>query len=571
MAIGMAKTQGEFLDAAVLLADQLEEGSVYGLLAEHGHRLFGDAYFADLFVATRKGRPSVPARVVATVMLLQSLEGLSDREAIDRLRFDLRWQAAAGLTVAPAGFHPTVLCQMRSRLRASQRPRRLFTDTRDLAKQVGLARGKVRAVDSTPLFDAVATQDTVTQLRAAVRKLLAALPGELQARVRAALSREDDYATLGKPPCDWDDPAAREALVDALVVDALAALAVVDGLALAGRAAEAAELLALVAGQDTDRGEDGIFRIVRGVAKDRVISTVDVDARHGHKSKHRRFDGYKTHLAIDPACEIITEAAATPANTPDRDVAADLITDLTDTNGDTDGDAAHAHAGDVHDSGQHPGADGDDAEPGDDAGDGDGGDRDGDGGPHRPTLVGDSAYADAATRKTLAERGVDTMAKVPPARNSRGGFTKDDFRIDTDLAAVTCPAGHTAPIRPSVRGGGRAAFGAARCRDCPLRDRCTSAVRGRVVTIHPDEALLQRAKAEQAAPAWQSAYRAARPTAERKIAHFTRRLWGGRAARTRGLHRIATDVDTRAGVLNLARLATLGLTWKPTGWQLAPT
>lgn len=104
MAIGMAKTQGEFLDAAVLLADQLEEGSVYRLLAEHGHRLFGDEYFADLFAASRKGRPSVPARVVATVMLLQSLEGLSDREAVDRLRFDLRWQAAAGLTVAPVGF-----------------------------------------------------------------------------------------------------------------------------------------------------------------------------------------------------------------------------------------------------------------------------------------------------------------------------------------------------------------------------------------------------------------------------------------------------------------------------------
>lgn len=291
MAIGMAKTQGEFLDAAVLLADQLEEGSVYRLLAEHGHRLFGDEYFADLFAASRKGRPSVPARVVATVMLLQSLEGLSDREAVDRLRFDLRWQAAAGLTVAPEGFHPTVLCQMRSRLRASDRPRRLFTDTRDLAKQVGLTRGRVRAVDSTPLFDAVATQDTVTQLRAAVRKLLAALDSDAAARVRAALSRQDDYATLGKPPCDWDDPAAREALVDALVTDALAALAVVDGLPLAGRAAEAAELLALVAGQDTARGEDGIFRIVRGVAGDRVISTVDVDARHGHKSAHRRFDG----------------------------------------------------------------------------------------------------------------------------------------------------------------------------------------------------------------------------------------------------------------------------------------
>lgn len=552
MAIGSAKRQGEFLDAAVLLADQLEEGSVYRLLAEHGHRLFGDDYFADLFVATRRGRPSVPARVVATVMLLQSLEGLSDREAVDRLRFDLRWQAAAGLRAASEGFHATVLCQMRARLRASDRPRRLFTDTRDLAKQVGLARGRVRAVDSTPLFDAVATQDTVTQLRAAVRKLLAALPSDLGARVRAVLSRDDDYATLGKPPCDWDDPAAREALVDALVVDALAALGAVDGAELEGAAAEAAELLALVAGQDVTRGDDGVFRIVRGVARERVISVVDTQARHGHKSQHRRFDGYKTHLAVCPDDEVITEAAATPANTPDRDVASRLVADLADDGaGDGAGGATGGHA---------------EERSGDTDTDTDDGDGDGD---RTPTLVGDSAYADATSRKALARQGIQTMAKVPPARNSRGGYTKDDFRVDTDRQTVTCPAGHTAPIRPSARGGGRVAFGAARCRACPLRSQCTNAARGRVVTIHPDEALLQTAKAQQREPTWQERYRAARPVAERKIAHFTRRFWGGRAARTRGLERIRTDIDTRAGALNLARLAVLGLARGADGWHLA--
>lgn len=552
MAIGTAVRQGEFLDAAVLLGEELEQGSVYWLLAYHGQRLFPDDYFADLFVDTRRGRPTMPARVVATVMLLQSLEGLSDREAIDRLKFDIRWRAAAGLTVTPEGFHPTVLVGMRNRLRDSARPRRLFTDTRELARQVGLARSRVRAVDSTPLFDAVATQDTVTQLRAVIRKVLAVAPAEVAARVRAVLERDDDYATLGKPPCDWDDPAAREALVDALVRDALAALAALDGQVLDRRAAQAAELLALVAGQDVAPGDDGVFRIVRGVARDRVISTVDTDARHGHKSQARRFDGYKTHVALDPADEIITDVAATPANTPDRDVAADLVCDLTH-----DEDADDEHADDEH---ADQGSGGDPASDGDDAG--------AEGEASVPTLVGDSAYADAATRQQLGERGVEVIAKVPPARNSRGGFTKDAFAIDIAAGTVTCPATQTVSIRPSPRGGGRAAFGA-RCATCPLRAQCTSSPRGRIVTIHPHEATLQQAKADQADPGWQARYRAARPVAERKIAHFTRRWWGGRHARCRGLRRVNTDVDTRAGVLNLARLAVLGLTWSRQGWQLA--
>lgn len=216
----------------LLVGEQLRVGSAYRLLAEHGGVLFGDEYFADLFKRSARGRPTVPARVVATVMLLQAYEGLSDREACDRLTFDLRWKAAAGLAVGAEAFHPTVLVGMRNRLRDSDRPRRLFDDVNTTARKAGLLRGRRRVLDSTPLFDAVATQDTVIQLRAAIRKLLAAADRAdpaLARAVRAALSRDDDYATLGKPPCDWDDPAAREALVDALVKDVRAALGVLDG------------------------------------------------------------------------------------------------------------------------------------------------------------------------------------------------------------------------------------------------------------------------------------------------------------------------------------------------------
>ena len=525
MALGVGLVQQRFENPREILGDRLREGSIYRLLADHGDRLFPDDYFADLYKVSSRGRPTVPARVLATVMLLQAHEGLSDREAADRLEVDLRWQAAAGVDTGAEAFHPTVLVGQRNRLRASGRSRRLFEDVKVVARQAGVLKGRARVLDSTPLYDAVATQDTVTQLRAAVRKVLMVLDNTvpaLAARVRAVLERDDDYATAGKPPCDWDDPAAREQLVDALVHDALAALVVLDGEPLSGAARDAADLLGIVAGQDVAEDDDGVFRILRGVARDRVLSTVDPQARHGHKSRNRRFDGYKTHASVDPDSELIDEVTVTPANTPDRDAVDDLLESSCDDEED------------------------------------------------KPEVVGDSAYADGDTRDRLAQRGYTVRAKVPPTRNRSGRFTKDQFRINLDEATVTCPAGQTVTITPSRRGGGKASF-TAHCATCPLRKRCTAARRGRSISIHRHEAILQAARAEQTTPEWVDAYRADRPIVERKIAHFTRRLWGGRKARCRGLARITTDVDTRAAAINLARLAVLGVGFNGSTWAASPT
>jgi hypothetical protein len=522
MALGGAVTEQRFDNPRELLGERLKEGSIYRLLADEGGRMFPDDYFADLYSASAKGRPTIPARVMATVMLLQAFEGLSDAEACDRLEVDLRWQAAAGVHAGYEAFHPTSLVGQRNRLRGSARPRRLFHDTKVAARDAGVMRNRVRVLDSTPIYDAVATQDTVTQLRAAVRKLLVALDRDgpvLAARVRAALNRDDDYATRGKPACEWDDPAAREALVDELVRDALAALGALDGVALTPGGGDAAELLALVAGQDVAEGDDGVFRIVRGVARDRVISTVDVEARHGHKSQNRRFDGYKAHLSVDPDSELIDEVVATPANTPDREAVDDLLAD-------------HAEGQD------------------------------------KPVVMGDSAYADGATRAHLDEAGFELAAKAPPLRNATGGFTKEQFAVDLDASTVTCPAGHTVAIRFSPRGGGKASF-KPHCRHCPLRDQCTPSRRGRTITVHPQEAFLQQARAGQADPGWVAHYRHDRPTVERKIAHFVRRAWGGRRARTRGRRRVATDLDTRAAALNWARLAVLGVHLGDASWSTA--
>src|ERR1022692_756541 len=360
-------------------------------------------------------------------MVLQAFEGLSDREACDRLEVDLRWQAACGVDTGAEAFHPTALVGQRNRLRASSRPRRLFEDTKVVATETGAMKNRARVLDSTPIFDAVATEDTVTQLRAAIRKVLAALDqvgSPLAGTVRTALVRDDDYATPGKPPCDWDDRAAREALVDALVRDALAGLAALDGQAIPTNATFAVELLALVAGQDTEQGDDGVFRIVRKVAKDRVISTTDPEDRHGHKSRNRHFDGYKAHLSIDPDSELIDEVVATPANTPDRDAAPLLL-------------------------GGH------DAEE------------------DKPVVLGDSAYADGATRDGLESAGFSLLAKSPPVRNSTGLFTKDRFVVDLEQMTVTCPADKVVPINAIGGGAGRASF-KAHCSGCPLKTSCTT-------------------------------------------------------------------------------------------------
>ncbi len=186
----------------------------------------------------------------------------------------------------------------------------------------------------------------------------------------------------------------------------------------------------------------------------------------------------------------------------------------------------------------------------------------------KPELLGDSAYADGATRASLAEAGFEVVAKVPPVRNATGLFTKDRFIVDLEDDSVSCPAGQRVAIHPTRDGGGRASFKVP-CKTCPLRQACTKSRAGRSITIGPHEELLQVARADQATPQWQERYRADRPKVERKIAHFARRPWGGRSARVRGRRRIATDVDTRAGAINWARLAVLGLDHDGAGWSVA--
>jgi hypothetical protein len=468
MTMGRAPEGDLFHSTARYCEETLGPTSIYRYLHAHCHRLFPDAMFADLFQDI--GRESVPPRILAVVMVLQKLEGLSDREAVERFAYDVRWKyAAGGLGFDHGGFVHTVLVRMRAKLRKSEQPNRIFDVTLEAARAAGLV-GRKRVLDSTPLYDAVATQDTVTMIRSAIRGLLRVADQPLQRELRAVLRRDDDYASAGKPACDWSDELAREELIDALCRDACAVLAVMDGRLVGAEVRQASELLATVVGQDIETREDGRFRIARRVAKDRVISTVDPEARHGHKTSARGFDGYKGHISIDPDSEIVAATAVTPANAGDGSVAKELLAEALPDSTDTPVEVAADEAKGAACEGATEEAPVEDDE--------------------QPTVTsavsvpqqlalevyGDSAYGAGDVLAHLDEHDVAAYVKVQPPSAPAGKFSKDSFHIDLSNATVTCPQQHTVPIRVRQNGAGHAGFGN-RCAQCPLRSQCTDSPR----------------------------------------------------------------------------------------------
>lgn len=512
---GHSDDQRELMDVESVAGHLLRPDSVFAFLAGHRRELFPDAMFADLF-PTRRGRPSVPADVMAAVITLQSLHGLSDSETVDAVTFDLRWKAACGLPVTAGAFHATTLTYWRRRLAGSDRPNRIFDAVRQVVAATGVLAAKTRrALDSTILDDAVATQDTVTQLIAAIRRVAREVPGA--AAVIAEQCTGHDYADPGKPKIAWNDKAARDQLIDALVGDANRLLGYLPEQELDAKSAEAVALLALIAGQDVEPvegsdGTDGRWRIAQRVAPDRVISTVDPDARHAHKTVHRRQDGFKAHVAIEPDTGIITECALTKASGPgsgDAEVGSTLLAE---------------EAGPLE-------------------------------------VLGDSAYGSGQARADLAAAGHHAVIKSIPLRPAvPDGFTLDDFSIDEHAATVTCPNKVTRPIsrRRTVT------FGAA-CRSCPLRAQCTTRKDGRTVVLHQHESLLRAARRQAQTPEFQSVYRQHRPMVERSIAWLTR---GNRRVRYRGVGKNDHWLHHRAAALNLRRLTVLGLHHDGTTWAL---
>jgi len=524
MTIGTSETHDDLFRSVHDLCDEaVGERSIFRLLADQGHLLFPDAMFADLY--SSRGRRSIAPRVMATVMMLQRFEGLSDSDAVDRLQFDLRYKWACGLPYDAPSFDSTLLVDMRARLRKSDAPDRIFLAVLEIAKKAKLV-GKKRIVDSTALYDAVATQDTVTLVRSAIVGVLRVVDEETAKGLRNVLKRDDPYDKSGKPGCAWDDAKAREELVDALTRDAYALLLALDGEALSPNVTKATTLLATVVGQDIEEGADGVFRILRGVAPDRVISTVDPEARHGHKTAARGFDGYKGHIAVDAESEIITATEVTAGNAGDASAADVLLADVLTSA------AAAATAVDAKNE------------------------------ETKLEVYGDASYGTADLVEKLESAGVVPNVKVQPPSARDGMFSQDDFEIDAKATAVVCPAGVRVSLHVWKDGSRIAEFGRS-CTECPQRSQCTKSKAGRTIKLHPKHATLDRHRKHQRDEAWKKQYRKVRPRVERKIAHLMRQKHGGRRARVRGRERVKQDFALLAASINLARLAALGIRIEP--------
>ena len=504
---GTSEPNPELLDAAALCGHLVPAGSVHAFLGDHRHQLFPDKLFVDLFPSDR-GRPSVPADVIATTMVLQALEGLSDRDAIRQLQTNITWKVATGLSLADEGFHPTVLTLWRNKLRASDAPERIFEAVRAVIDATGVLKGRTRrALDSTVLDDAVATQDTVTQLISAIRRVRRLVP---EASSIALLGH--DYDDGAKPVIAWDDPAAKEVFITALVNDALALIRALDAVALDTEQSDAIGLLALVAGQDVEPGDtDGTWRIAPRTAPDRVISTVDPESRHVHKTVREYRDGFKAHLAVEPETGLVTATTLTSGNTPDGPTGVELL-----------------------------------------AGEGTGLD-----------VLADSAYGSGPVRAALREaRHRQLIKPIPLRRHIAGGFTRDDFDFDHDAATVSCPSGHTVAITAR----GYASF-ERHCKTCPMRARCTTSARGMKLTITEHDRELVLARHAWREGAFANDYRRWRPMVERTIAWLVAN--GNRRVRYRGVARNQLWLSNRVAAINIRRLVNLGVHHDGEGWALA--
>jgi hypothetical protein len=462
------------------------------------------------------GRPSIPPSQLAKVLLLQYRTGASDEQAMECVAWDLRWKIALGLAVDHQGWHPTSLTRFRARLLLHKLERVALERTLEIAEELGMLDGPVeQIIDSTPMLGAAATQDTVRLVRHGVRKLLDAVAA-VDADAAGQLDRglEFDYARPNdKPDCRWRERAERERMLTRVAQDAERALQAVertDGLD-DEQVGDAHRLLRELIGQDFDIEDDGIPRLHRGTRADRIISTVDPEMRHGRKSQHQRFDGFKLSAAVtNTPGPLITAIEVAPASEQDGPQAKHLI------------------------DSQRP-----ERRP--------------------PRVLGDTAYGTGPVRAELAARDVEVLAPLAPGMTKPGHFGKRDFDVDLDAGTVTCPAGRTAPIRTEPKGARRARFAKAGCDACELRDRCVQPGRGiKAILLAPDEELLIAARQALDDPDTAEHLRRTRPRVERLLGLLAHR-YKARKSRYIGTRKAGLQAAWTAALVNL----------NPIGRQLA--
>ena len=494
------------LGSGPVYLDYVGKDTFYGLLASLRGQLFSDDDFAEIY-GPDNGRDSVPPSLLATALLLQTYDKVSDAEAKARADFDIRWKVALGIEIEDRPFAKSTLQMFRAQLILHEKVREVFESSLRLARQSGYLkkRGMRVALDTTYILGRGAVKDTCNLLADGIVKLLRVLAAVANTTVREwaeaqGYERYFGSSIKGEAVIDWSDRKARAALLAEIVADAdrLLALARQTWVELPEASVQrqsivaGAELLGQLLLQDVERksgdvdadaaADDGVS-IRDGVSKDRMLSVHDPELRHGHKSSRRRFNGHKAAIVVDTDSQLITAVDVLPANAPDNLGALELV------------EQSEASTG----------------APVDEA-------------------MGDAAYGDGGTRQAFADAGRRLVVKVP-GRPNRSHFPKNDFHLDLAAGSCTCPAGQvTRTIVPAGKRTDRTGrvhrlqafqFDGAVCGVCPLRSQCIAAQGrpGRRVLIHPQEGMLQQARALQQSADYDE-YRARRVVVGHRLARL---------------------------------------------------
>jgi Transposase DDE domain/Transposase domain (DUF772) len=518
--LGKRPAQRGLFEANNVLGTFVGEDTFYGYLAAQRGSLFRDDDFKGLYCSDN-GRRSVPPSLLATALVLQTYDRVSDAEAKARADYDLRWKVALGIDLETRPFAKSTLQEFRAQLILHAEQAAIFKRSLALAKAQGRFRGRTLrlALDTTNILGRGAVQDTYNLLASGIALVLRALAKHAGASLA-------DYATemqveryvsgsslKGQATLDWSNAAERRRFLGAIVADADRVLervrdvrmGLTPGSAAETRLLEIAGRLSRVLGQAIERQADGPA-LKDGVSRDRLVSVHDPEMRHGHKRARKRFNGHKADIAVDAESQFITAVDVLAGNAPDALGALSLV-EQTEAN-------TEAVVGES---------------------------------------MGDCAFGDGATREAFAEAGRDLIAKVPAMQN-QGYFPKTAFALDLAQDQCTCPAGQTT-TGPARRDGRRRRvfhFAAAVCDACPLKAQCVRGRSGRTVSVHPQELLLQAARAFQASPAFKE-YRALRQVVEHRLARLVQ--LGIRQARYSGRKKTLFQLLMAAAVANLTLLA----------------
>lgn len=535
--LGVRSAQYGLLEADHLYLELVGRHSFYGFLASMRGRLFKDEEFAELYCLIN-GRSSVPPSLLATALLLQTHDKTSDEEAKERADFDIRWKVALGIGIEDKPFAKSTLQLFRAQLILHEKVRAMFQRSLQFARETGYLKGHrmKAALDTSYILGRGAVKDTYNLLADGiiqVVKALAALDGAMAEEwaKQRGLERYFGSSVKGEAEVDWDDEKARRAFLRSIVADADRVLEMArqsqsgepNGSARKKKVVEAAGLLGQLLLQDVERKEDGAA-IKEGVSRDRIPSVHDPEIRHGHKSSSNRFDGHKAAVAVETDSQLIAAADILPGNAPDNMKALEMVKQSEENTG-----------------------------------------------MKVDETIGDCAYGDGATRQAFADDGRTLIAKVP-GRPNKGFFSKEDFKIDLESGACSCPAGVVTQVRrrmkshPDGQGGWQRPWGfvfdAGICAACELRPRCIASkkAKGRTVSLHPQEGLLQQARALQKSEAF-GEYRKRRQAAEHRLARLVQ--LGIRQARYFGRAKTLFQLLMAATVANLTIVATkLGMMGK---------